>query len=238
MQYFCFTKYVNATGMRKIAVTLLLAAGLLSACSPYGMQGSPAAVTAGAAIGGVLGSIIGDRAGGYGGSQFGALVGTVAGAAIGNAATTPRQDTYGDDGYYVDSRSSAPRYNNNSRYEEYPVSNLQITNLRFIDDNRNHVIDAEEESKLIFDIVNNGEVAAYNITPVVEELNGIKHLQISSPSLVSYLPAGESIRYTAVILGEKKLKTDEAAFRVYAAESNGAVTEMHEFSLPTQARMK
>ena len=77
--------------MKKIL--LLLAVVLtLSSCYTTHMQGSPAAVSAGASIGGVLGSIVGDRAGGWQGSQFGALVGSVAGAAIGNAVTTPRQE--------------------------------------------------------------------------------------------------------------------------------------------------
>ena len=77
--------------MKKIAI-LFLAVATLTSCYTSRMQGSPAAVSAGASIGGVLGSIVGDRAGGYNGSQFGALIGTVAGAAIGNAVTTPRKE--------------------------------------------------------------------------------------------------------------------------------------------------
>ncbi len=229
--------------MKKLIFTFLLPGSLLTACSPYGMEGSPAAVQAGAAIGGVLGSIIGDRAGGYNGSQFGALVGTVAGAAVGNAVTTPRKEAMEEEGYSVESRSASPRYEQGregSYYEEVapPVSALEITNLRFIDDNRNHVIDGLEESKLVFDIVNNGAAPAYNVTPVVEEVNGMKHLTISPSAQISYMPVGNHIRYTATIRGEKRLKTGEAHFRVYAAESNGAVTEVHEFSLPTAKRKK
>lgn len=54
--------------MRKMIFILCIPTALLSACSPSGMQGNPAAVQAGAAIGGVLGAIVGDRAGGYNGS--------------------------------------------------------------------------------------------------------------------------------------------------------------------------
>lgn len=238
--------------MRKAIFIVLLTAGIFSACSPYGMQGNPAAVQAGAAIGGVLGAIVGDRAGGYNGSQFGALIGTVAGAAVGNAVTTPKEDEYVVDEYYIKTRPSTPRYESSSRYENSssryenntyyedapPASGLQIINLRFIDDNRNHVIDAEEDSKLVFDIVNNGDVPAYNITPVVEETSGMKNLLISPSVQVSYMPVGNQIRYTATIRGGKKLKDGQADFRVYATESNGAVTEVHEFSLPTQKRVK
>lgn len=236
--------------MRK-TIFILLSVALLSGCSPYGMQGSPAAVQAGAAIGGVLGAIVGDRAGGYNGSQFGALIGTVAGAAVGNVVTTPREESYQVDEYYVKSRPSAPRYENNSRYEDdfryegspysenTPLaSGLRIINLRFIDDNRNHVIDAEEDSKLVFDIVNDGDVPAYNVTPIIEEVSGMKHLLVSPSAQIAYMAVGNQIRYTATIRGGRKLKAGEAQFRVYATESNGAVTETHEFSLPTQKRVK
>ena len=132
--------------MRKMIFILCIPTALLSACSPSGMQGNPAAVQAGAAIGGVLGAIVGDRAGGYNGSQFGALLGTVTGAAVGNAITTPREETCQVEEYYVKTYPSSSQYEHTSSYE--PSSGLRIINLRFIDDNRNHVIDAEEDSKL------------------------------------------------------------------------------------------
>lgn len=214
---------------------ILLSATLFASCSPYGMQGNPAAVQAGAAIGGVLGAIIGDRAGGYNGSQFGALMGTVAGAAVGNAVTTPKQEAYeGEEGYVVETR---PGSDGRGVYAP-PPSGVRVENLRFIDDNRNHVIDAEEDSKLVFDVVNEGELPAYNVTPVIEEVNGLKHLLVSPAQQIAYMPPGEKIRYTATIRGGRKLKTSEASFRVYTMESNGAMSEVHEFTLPTQKRVK
>ena len=187
------------------------------------MQGNPAAVQAGAAIGGVLGAIVGDRAGGYNASQFGALAGTVAGAAVGNAVTTPRQD----DGAEEEYDNYAPAY-----------SGLHVTNLRFIDENRNHTIDAEEDSKLVFDVVNDGDTPAYNVTPIIEEVTGMKHILISPAQQIAYMPVGNTIRYTATIRGGRRLKTGEAVFRVYTTESNGVMSRTHEFSLPTQKRKK
>ena len=222
--------------MRKMICVGCIAATLLTACSPYGMQGNPAAVQAGAAIGGVLGAIVGDRAGGYNGSQFGALLGTVAGAAVGNAVTTPREESYQADEYYVKTYPSSSQYEHTPSYE--PSSGLRIINLRFIDDNRDHVIDAEEDSKLVFDIVNEGDVPVYNITPIVEEVSGVKHILISPSAQIAYMPVGNQIRYTAIIRGGRKLKTGQAEFRVFATESNGAVTEAHEFALPTRKRIK
>ena len=197
---------------------------LFTSCYTVSMSGSPAAVSAGASIGGVIGSIVGDRAGGWHGSQFGALVGTVAGAAIGNAVTTPRTEKV-----VVGNKSETSPY--------YAPSGLQVTNIRFIDDNRNHTIDAEENCKLIFDVVNAGDYSAYNITPIIEELSGMKHISISPSVQISYLPQGEKVRYTATVAGGKRLKSGEAVFRVYTSESNGAVSEAHEFALPTQKRV-
>ena len=220
---------VKRNFMKKILIPLVCLP-LLTSCYTTRMQGSPAAVSAGASIGGVLGSIVGDRAGGYHGSQFGALIGTVAGAAIGNAVTTPRQENYTDNG------DESP-YNRPSE-SYYAPSGLQVTNIRFIDENRNQAIDANEKCKLIFDIVNNGDVAAYNVTPIVEEVSGMKHVLVSPSAQISYMPVGNHIRYTAVIQGEKRLKSGEAVFRVYTSESNGALSDTHEFSIPTVRRSK
>lgn len=208
--------------MKKVIV-MLLSALMLTSCYTTRMGGSPAAVSAGASIGGVFGSIVGDRAGGYGGSQFGALLGTVAGAAIGNAVTTPPKEKV----YRETEETNVPSGSYNA------VSGLQITNIRFIDDNRNQAIDAGESCKIIFEIVNAGDVAAYNIVPVVEETSGMKHLQISPAAQVAYMDKDDRIRYTAVINAGKRLKSGEAVFRVYTSESNGAVSDIHEFSIPT-----
>ena len=213
--------------MMKKLLLLLMVAVLMSSCYTTSMKGSPAAVAAGSSIGGVLGSIVGDRAGGWRGSQFGALVGTVAGAAIGNAVTTPRQEKVVVEERYPENAPTEPYY---------APSGLRVTNIRFIDDNRNHTIDAGENCKLVFDIVNEGDVSAYNITPIVEEVSGMKHIGISPSAQISYLPQGDKVRYTATIAGGKRLKSGEAVFRVYTTESNGAVSVTQEFSLPTAKR--
>ncbi|MBQ3609166.1 MAG: hypothetical protein IKJ10_04495 [Bacteroidaceae bacterium] len=213
--------------MMKKLLLLLMVAVSMSSCYTTSMKGSPAAVAAGSSIGGVLGSIVGDRAGGWRGSQFGALVGTVAGAAIGNAVTTPRQEKVVVEERYPENAPTEPYY---------APSGLRVTNIRFIDDNRNHTIDAGENCKLVFDIVNEGDVSAYNITPIVEEVSGMKHIGISPSAQISYLPQGDKVRYTATIAGGKRLKSGEAVFRVYTTESNGAVSVTQEFSLPTAKR--
>ena len=203
---------------------LLLSMIAFTSCYTPSLSGNPVAVSAGASIGGMLGSIVGDRAGGWQGTQFGALVGTVAGAVVGNAVTTPRT-------------KKIPINENSEMNSYYVLSGLRITNIRFIDNNRNHAIDAEENCKLIFDIVNEGDVSSYNITPIIEEVSGMKHIGVSPSVQISYLPQGGNVRYTATIAGGKRLKSGEAVFRVYTTESNGAVSDVQEFALPTQKRV-
>ena len=65
----------------------------------------------------------------------------------------------------------------------------------------------------------------------------MKHIDLSPSVQISYLPQGEIVRYTATIAGGKRLKSGEAVFRVYTTESNGAVSELHEFVLPTQKKV-
>lgn len=218
--------------MKKSVIVLVLLVGMASSCTYQSMTGSPAAVSAGAAIGGMVGSIVGDNADGWRGSQFGALIGTIAGAAIGNAVATPRNNgrinrdedyIYNEEGY------------NRREYTE-ARSDISIQNIRFIDENRDHVIEAGENSKLVFDLVNEGSGPAYNIVPVVEELSGIKHLTMSPMREISYMPQGNQIRYTITIYADKRLKSGLARFRLYTMESSGAMSEPHEFSLPTRRR--
>lgn len=218
--------------MKKSVIVLVLLVGMTSSCTYQSMTGSPAAVSAGASIGGLVGSIVGDNADGWRGSQFGALIGTIAGAAIGNAVTSPRNNgrvnrdedyIYNEEGY------------NRREYTE-ARSDISIQNIRFIDENRDHVIEAGENSKLVFDLVNEGSGPAYNIVPVVEELSGIKHLTMSPMREISYMPQGNQIRYTITIYADKRLKSGLARFRLYTMESSGAMSEPHEFSLPTRRR--
>lgn len=210
--------------MKKLIFTILFPLLFLASCSS-GMQGDPGAINAGAAIGGMVGAIIGDRAGGYNGSQFGALLGTVTGAVVGNAITTPKQETYNND-----------LYNQSNNYIQSPLSNLQISNIRFIDNGRNRIINPEEDCKIVFDISNNGEVAAYNITPIIKEITGVKNIQISPSTQISYMAPGNVIRYTATVRSGKRLKSGNATFQIYTIDSTGANSEKHEFSIPTLSR--
>ena len=139
---------------------------ILSGCgTSQTASGDPGAIFAGAAIGGnvggAIGGLIGDNnggwRGGYRGSAIGTIIGTIAGAAIGNAVSAPKQEAYG----YRIERTEPYK----PQHETYPApsvfDNLRIRNIRFIDDSRDHVISSGEKSKVIFEIMNEGEQTIY-----------------------------------------------------------------------------
>lgn len=229
--------------MKKLTAGILLVALLLSGCAS-GRMGNPSAIAAGASIGGSLGNavggIIGENnrgwRGGYRGSAIGTIVGTIAGAAVGSALTTPREEK-SQDGYI-------PRTSREDTYMEpqsgrRPVSQkvaapLRISKIRFIDDSRNHAIDAGEKSKVIFEIMNEGREPVYNVVPIVDQVSKMKHIYISPSVMIEEILPGEGIRYTATISAGDKLKDGEVTLRVAVADGNGTICDSQEFTLPTQ----
>ena len=226
--------------MKKQLTVFLLSVLLLSGCAS-GRMGNPGAIVTGASIGGSLGGsiggLIGDNnrgwRGGYRGSAIGNIVGTIAGAAIGSALTAPRQEPIEDDAYVPEVREvRVQKYKKQS--VQQPVSQLKLRRIRFIDDNRSHVIDAGENSKIMFEIMNEGRKPVYNVVPVVETVGKVKHIGISPSVMVEEILPGEGIRYTASIHAGDRLKDGEVTFRVAVADENGVICDSQEFTLPTQ----
>ncbi len=220
---------------------MILPAFLLGGCVSGRMSGNPGAVMTGASIGGSVGSAIGGIIGennhgwrgGYRGSAIGTIVGTIAGAAIGNAVSTARDREEG----YVETTEK--------RYDSRPLPqrpaqmpDLRIRNIRFIDTNRNHVIDAGESSKVIFEVVNEGRTPVYDVVPALEEVTGMKNIYISPSVMIEKIAPGEGIRYTATIHGGEKLKSGEVVLRATIAAGDYSECDWQEFSLPTQKRKR
>lgn len=229
--------------MRKQLNVILLSALLLSGCASSGQMGDPGAIIGGAAIGGSLGSsiggLIGDNhrgwRGGYRGSAIGNIVGTIAGAAIGNALTTPKADPIDEYAYVPEVRRGQDysRYNARKPVQQ-ELSSLRLRKIRFIDDNRNHEIDGGESSKIIFEIMNEGHDAAYDVVPIVETVGKVKHIGISPTVMIEKILPGEGIRYTATVYAGTKLKDGEVTFRVAVSDEHGVICDSQEFTLPTQ----
>lgn len=190
--------------MKKIVILLLAVSLLSSGCGTTQPQRTGAIMggaTIGNSVGGAIGGLIGDSRhgwrGSYRGSAIGSIVGTLAGAAIGGALTTPRTRENNNPQREPQNQpveQVAPSYDFQSS-----LSSLQIHNLRFIDENRNHILNAGENSKIIFEIMNEGSEIAYNVIPSVTEISGAKQIHISPSILVEQILPGNGVKYTCLL---------------------------------------
>lgn len=219
-------------------IAMLASALLLSGCGTGRLAaGDPYATLTGASIGGnvggAIGGLIGETSrgwrGSYRGSAIGTIVGTIAGAAIGNAVTAPKQT----EEYSYRVERTQP-YRPQSEGRSSAMNNLKIRNIRFIDDDRDHVISSGENSRVVFEIINEGDRAAYNVVPVVTETTGMKRIYISPSVLIEQIESYDGVKYTANISAGSRIKTGEVIIRLAVADANGQEYDWQEFSLPTQ----
>lgn len=172
-------------------------------------------VATGASVGGMFGSAIGGITGGWRGSDVGRLAGMAIGGAIGAVATAPK----------ASSESRTSDYYNGYDYEDYhqnnsysPYANIVIENIRLVEGVANNSIDAEEHSKLIFDVRNMGNDYVYDIAPVIT-VTGTKQIYLSPTAIISELGPGKAVRYQAEVVATNKLKNGVADFSI--SFSNG-----------------
>ena len=120
----------------------LMASALLMLSSCQSMNQFYGTAT-GASLGGMFGSAIGGIADGPRGSDMGTVVGMAIGGIIGAAATAPRTDNgnYRSSDYYYD--YDMDDYRQNNAYS--PFVNIEIVELRFVDENNNGALDANAQ---------------------------------------------------------------------------------------------
>ena len=201
------------------------------------------AAAGGGILGGIFGSAIGGLMGGPRGSDAGTVIGMVTGAALGVAATTPevqerdysRYD-YTSDYYNRRSNVEYSTYSDEAKEMGREYANIEIRNLRFIDSNNNKAIDAGENCKIAFEVRNDGVGTIYNIAPVIS-VNGSKNIIISPTAVISEIPAGQSVRYTAEVYANNKLRDGKAEFTISFAKRNYQYI-MTTFELNTMSRNK
>ena len=193
---------------KTVFVALIASAMLLSSCQSmnqfYG-------ATTGASIGGMFGSAIGGLSDGRRGSDLGTVVGMAVGGIIGAAATAPKTDdgNYRSSDYYYD--YDMDDYRQNNSYS--PYANIEIEELRFVDDNNNRALDAGEHAKLVFIIRNVGRGYVYDIAPVIT-VTGTKEIYLSPTAIVKELGPGKAVRYQSEVIATKKLKNGTADFSI------------------------
>lgn len=200
--------------MKKLSVILLGAALMLSGCESSQQIGG---VYMGGMLGSVFGSSIGGLMGGPRGADAGGALGMIIGGATGAVVTAPK------DGRTKKQKSydATDEYNRRvPRQAEVAAPavpdgyrDLQIENLRFVDQNSNRTIDAGERAKLVFEIRNAGPTTVYNVTPVVG-VTGTKKVMVSPTAIVASIAPGRSVRYTAELYGKPSLRRGMADFTI------------------------
>ncbi len=205
---------------------LIASALMLSSCQSmtqfYG-------VTTGASIGGMFGSAIGGIADGPRGSDLGTVVGMAVGGIIGAAATAPKTEdgNYRSSDYYYE--YDRDDYRQNNAYS--PFANIEIEEVRFVDENNNHALDASEHAKLVFIIRNTGRDYVYDIAPVIT-VSGTKEIFLSPTAIVKELGPGKAVRYQSELIATKKLKKGSADFSIGLSDGDKLYT-LRSFQLRT-----
>ncbi len=208
---------------------LIASALLLTGCQSMGQFYG---VTTGAALGGMFGSAIGGLSDGPRGSDLGTVVGMAVGGIIGAAATAPKTDdgNYRSSDYYYD--YDMDDYRQNNSYS--PFADIVIEELRFVDENNNHALDANEHAKLVFIMRNTGRDYVYDIAPVIT-VSGTKEIYLSPTAIVKDLAPGKAVRYQSEIIATKKLKNGKVDFSIGLSDGDKLYT-MRSFQLPTNKR--
>lgn len=205
---------------------LLTSVLLLSSCQSMGQFYGTAT---GASIGGIFGSAIGGMADGPRGHDLGTVVGMAVGGIIGAAATAPKTDdgNYRSSDYYYD--YGVDDYRQNNSYS--PFVNIEIEELRFVDENNNRALDANEHAKLVFIMRNTGRDYVYDIAPVIT-VSGTKEIYLSPTAIVKELGPGKAVRYQSEVIATKKLKNGTADFSIGLSDGDKLYT-MRSFQLRT-----
>ncbi len=212
---------------KTVFVALTATALLLSSCQSmsqfYG-------ATTGASIGGMFGSAIGGIADGPRGSDMGTVMGMAIGGIIGAAATAPKTDdgNYRSSDYYYD--YGVDDFRQNNAYS--PYVNIEIADLRFVDENNSNTLDAGEHAKLVFIIRNMGRDYVYDIAPVIT-VSGTKQIFLSPTAIVKELAPGKAVRYQSEIIATRKLKNGTADFSIGLSDGDNLYT-LRSFQLRTR----
>lgn len=214
---------------KTVFVGLIATALMMSSCQSmnqfYG-------ATTGASIGGMFGSAIGGITDGPRGHDLGRVVGMAVGGIIGAAATAPKTDdgNYRSSDYYYD--YDMDDYRQNNAYS--PFASIEIEELRFVDENDNRALDANEHAKLVFIMRNTGRNYVYDIAPVIT-VSGTKEIYLSPTAIVKELAPGKAVRYQSEVVATKKLKNGVADFSIGFSDGDKLYT-MSSFQLRTNKR--
>ena len=221
--------------MKKVLFTLIAACLLMSSCGSYESTGA----YTGAQFGNVLGSAIGGLTGGWRGHEIGSIIGTVggaaAGAAIGAAADRKQEQKYQQrvnsrmpkqqqtPQYDADDSGFDPQMRGDDRisfFSDNASDALIVRNASIVEEVPDQRITRGERCKVVFEITNISDHPVYDVIPLVQERTGNKHIHISPSTRVESIAPHSTIRYTASLFADNRLREGQAKVVVQVAQSD------------------
>ena len=111
---------------------------------------------------------------------------------------------------------------------------LQISNIRFIDNNGDGILQAGEMAKITFEIRNRSRHNIRDVRPMVVETTGNRYVMVSPGIEVESIAPGSGIKYTASVMATKRLKAGELLFQLSTLYGNDRQSEVKELNIVTQ----
>lgn len=115
------------------------------------------------------------------------------------------------------------------------ISNLEIDNITFADDDDDGMISKDEVAQIYFDLINTGDTPLYGITPVILA-NKTKHLIISDPVAIDTLEAQSALRYVIEVAGDGKRDPGNAYILLRIKYGQQQFRDIQEIKLGTKRR--
>ena len=124
----------------------------------------------------------------------------------------------GDDRFEFQSGNGTYGSDSKSIKEAAKVSSnntgIEISNIRFVSDSHEKILRPNSSGKIIFEIRNVSEHTVFNVKPVVMEVSGNKHVVVSPSVCIESIANGSGVKYTAMVVSDKKLKDGMLNFDV------------------------
>lgn len=114
------------------------------------------------------------------------------------------------------------------------MPNIEVGNLVFTDNNGNNILSRGEVGQIAFEIHNRGTQPISNLYPTITEATNSNRFRISPTTRIDVLMPGETVRYTATIVADRKVKTGEYSFAIAILKDNRSIARVTELRLKTQ----
>lgn len=114
---------------------------------------------------------------------------------------------------------------------------IEVRKMTFTDADGDGILSAGESGKVMFEIMNNSPEEIRNIRPVVSDTTNNKRISISPSILVESIAPGMGVRYTATVLGDRRLKDGEIVI-LAGVEHDGRMVTTENETLKIATRRK